>query len=35
MSEQLGIPYNKLENDQILLEAQSQLLVEIGAIENV
>ena len=30
-SKALGIPFNKLENDQILLENQSKLLEEVGA----
>jgi hypothetical protein len=34
-SETLGIPYNKLENDQILIENQSKMLVELGADINV
>ena len=34
-SEELGLPYNKLENDQILLEDGNKLLVELGAVADV
>lgn len=34
-SEQLGIPYNKLENDQILLENNTKIMSELGATINV
>jgi len=34
-SEQLGIPYNKLENEQILLENNNKLLMELGAVKDV
>ena len=30
-SEALGIPYNKLENNQIILENNNKLMVELGA----
>lgn len=33
--EVLGIPYNKLENNQILLENSDKLLMELGAVKNV
>ena len=34
-SEQLGIPYNKLENNQILLENSDKLLMELGVVKDV
>jgi len=34
-SEQIGEPYNKLANDQTLLEDRNKMLVQLGAIEDV
>jgi len=34
-SEQIGEPYNKLANDQTLLEDRNKMLVELGAIKDV
>lgn len=34
-SQRMDIPYNKLENDQILLEDRNKMLVELGVVEDV